>query len=277
MSNFSKGKYAKFISDRSGQAFPYSEMVTEWTGAKVHISEFEPKQPQLSPKSHGGDPQGLPQARPARVEPATPDFLPDNPFTTTSSSTTLKINFPNGNLQVNDFVRFKNVKEPVGGLDITTLQRPTALGLACNASQTSITLKGIAGIVFPTSGFIIITKVLTSSDTTDPLLVGTYQNEVIEYTGKTGTQITGCIRGTSAPYRGVTPSKTIASSHLVGAIVSGCYKVISLNTTSVPGSGQPSTITQFDGINVTLVTDETVSTETGGGFQCTIGPVNDRA
>ena len=41
MSNFSKGKYAKFISVRSGQAFPYSEMVTEWTGAKVHISEFE--------------------------------------------------------------------------------------------------------------------------------------------------------------------------------------------------------------------------------------------
>jgi hypothetical protein len=31
-------------------AFPYSEMVTEWNGAKVHISEYEPKQPQLEPK-----------------------------------------------------------------------------------------------------------------------------------------------------------------------------------------------------------------------------------
>ena len=41
MSNLSSGKYAKFISDRSGQEFPYSEMVIEWNGAFVHISEFE--------------------------------------------------------------------------------------------------------------------------------------------------------------------------------------------------------------------------------------------
>ena len=46
MSNFAKGKHAKFISDRSGMEFPYKEMVTEWNGSKVHISEFEPKQPQ---------------------------------------------------------------------------------------------------------------------------------------------------------------------------------------------------------------------------------------
>ena len=33
MSNFSKGKYAQFISDRSGMAFPYKEMVSrmEWS------------------------------------------------------------------------------------------------------------------------------------------------------------------------------------------------------------------------------------------------------
>ena len=39
----SSGKYAKFISYRSGQEFPYSEMVIEWNGARVHISEFEKK------------------------------------------------------------------------------------------------------------------------------------------------------------------------------------------------------------------------------------------
>ena len=27
---YAKGKYAKFISDRSGMAFPYKEMVKEW-------------------------------------------------------------------------------------------------------------------------------------------------------------------------------------------------------------------------------------------------------
>ena len=35
------GKYAKFISDRSGLEFPYSEMAIEWNGAKVHISEYD--------------------------------------------------------------------------------------------------------------------------------------------------------------------------------------------------------------------------------------------
>jgi hypothetical protein len=43
MSNFSKGKYAQFISDQSGMAFPYKEMVTQWDGLKVHVSEFDPK------------------------------------------------------------------------------------------------------------------------------------------------------------------------------------------------------------------------------------------
>ena len=64
MSNLSKGKYAQFISDRSGQAFPYQEMVIEWNGSRVHISEFEPKHPQLEPKPTTADGQGLLNARP---------------------------------------------------------------------------------------------------------------------------------------------------------------------------------------------------------------------
>jgi hypothetical protein len=80
MSNFSKGKYAQFISDQSGMAFPYKEMVTQWDGLKVHVSEFDPKQPQLEPKPHGADPQGLPMAKPDRTEPETEDLLQSNPF-----------------------------------------------------------------------------------------------------------------------------------------------------------------------------------------------------
>ena len=45
MSNTASGKYAKFISDRSGQEFPYKEMVREWNGSFVHVSEFEAKHP----------------------------------------------------------------------------------------------------------------------------------------------------------------------------------------------------------------------------------------
>ena len=33
---------------------------------EFHVSEFEPKQPQLEPKPHGADPQGLPMAKPDR-------------------------------------------------------------------------------------------------------------------------------------------------------------------------------------------------------------------
>ena len=59
MARFSKGRRALAISDRSGAAFPYREMVKEWTGAFVHNSEFEAKQPQLEPHPVGADPQGL--------------------------------------------------------------------------------------------------------------------------------------------------------------------------------------------------------------------------
>ena len=63
MSKYASGKFAKRISDRSGMAFPYNEMVQEWNGSWVHISEFEPKQPQLDPLPIVTDPQSLQYAR----------------------------------------------------------------------------------------------------------------------------------------------------------------------------------------------------------------------
>jgi len=64
MANFAKGNRSLAISDRSGMQFPYTEMVREWNGSIVHFSEFEAKHPQLEPKPHGADPQGLQRARP---------------------------------------------------------------------------------------------------------------------------------------------------------------------------------------------------------------------
>jgi len=55
MGTWATGKYAQRISDRSGMAFPYLEMVQEWTGAWVHTSEYTPKQPQLNPPYHRAD------------------------------------------------------------------------------------------------------------------------------------------------------------------------------------------------------------------------------
>ena len=63
MSKFASGRFAKRISDRSGMAFPYNEMVEEWTGAIVHYTEYEPKHPQLEPRPIVQDPQSLQNAR----------------------------------------------------------------------------------------------------------------------------------------------------------------------------------------------------------------------
>ncbi len=60
---FARGKRSLAISDRSGQQFPYVEMKREWNGSFVHYTEYEPKQPQLDPRHHIADPQGLKNAR----------------------------------------------------------------------------------------------------------------------------------------------------------------------------------------------------------------------
>ena len=67
MPRYSSGKFAYRISDRDGQAYPYNEMVQEWTGAWVHISEYEPKSPLLNPINHPTDAQSLSHAKPQVV------------------------------------------------------------------------------------------------------------------------------------------------------------------------------------------------------------------
>jgi hypothetical protein len=188
MSSFAQGKYALAISDRSGLAFPYNEMVTEWNGAFVHVSEFEPKQPQLEPKPTNADPQALQKARPARTEFPTEDFLPENPLIT-ASNTTLKIDFPYGDLEVNDQVRLRNVKTPVGGVAITTLQLATTLNETLTASDTTITLTDASE--FPTLGYIVIEKVNA--------VTGLFENETIQYTGKSTNDLTGCTTRNKRP------------------------------------------------------------------------------
>jgi len=66
--SFAKGKNSKAISDRSGMEFPYPEMVKEWNGSIVHISEFEPKHPQIRRKKTIADAIALKDARPMRPD-----------------------------------------------------------------------------------------------------------------------------------------------------------------------------------------------------------------
>ena len=92
MGKYAAGKYAYAISDRSGLRFPYDEMVREWNGSLVHMSEFEPKQPQLEPKPVGSDPQALFNPRPQPASKASLILLDTNPFTTVISGGTTFVN-----------------------------------------------------------------------------------------------------------------------------------------------------------------------------------------
>ena len=64
MAGFATGKNSKSISDRSGMEFPYDEMVKEWNGSLVHISEYEPKHPQIRRKKVTADKIALQNSRP---------------------------------------------------------------------------------------------------------------------------------------------------------------------------------------------------------------------
>ena len=121
MAKYATGKYAKAISDRSGMEFPYKEMVREWNGSFVHVSEFEPKQPQLEPKPMNGDSISLRHVRPDRIETAVPKILPLNAFTITNGSTTISVNEPDHGRSTSDTVRFRNVLEVVGGVAAATI------------------------------------------------------------------------------------------------------------------------------------------------------------
>lgn len=286
MTNFSKGKYAQFISDRSGMAFPYTEMVVEWNGARVHVSEYEPKQPQLQPKPVGADPQGLPQARPARTELPTADFLPTNPFTAENVGGGIggvySVSHPDSKIQVGDFVRLMTLESPLSlsgvAVPIQNTELTTTLSVGINATATSLVVTDPDLDFYLNGGFIMIEKVLTSSDTSDALKIGTYQNEIIQYTGyNNGTKtLSGLTRGTNAVFRGVTPGNTIAGSHSAGAKVIGARIVTALNTTTSSSTGQPSSVTNQDGYQ--LKTNDQgsiwVANYSGGGNGCQAGPLN---
>ena len=139
MSNTASGKFSKFISDRSGMEFPYKEMVTEWNGAKVHISEFEPKHPQLEPKPHTADPQGLRMARPDRTEPQTDPLLQPEPFIITSGSSTINVYEPSHGRTTGNVVAFRNVDGSPGGLSYTLFE---------NSNGFSITVTGTDNYTF---------------------------------------------------------------------------------------------------------------------------------
>jgi len=109
MGKYASGKHALAISDRSGMAFPYDEMVREWNGFLVHTSEYEPKQPQLEPKPVGSDAQALYNPRPQPASKTSLILLNPNPFTSIIYSGTTYVNIFSEDHQrsAGDVVRFR--------------------------------------------------------------------------------------------------------------------------------------------------------------------------
>ena len=66
--SWARGRRSLAISDRSGMAFPYTEMVKEWNGSLVHITEYEPKSPQIDPPYHKADAVALQNPRSQRFQ-----------------------------------------------------------------------------------------------------------------------------------------------------------------------------------------------------------------
>ena len=62
--SYASGKYAQFICDTCGWAFPYKTAKTTWEGNRVCGECYEPKHPQLEPIHNVSDPEALRFPRP---------------------------------------------------------------------------------------------------------------------------------------------------------------------------------------------------------------------
>jgi len=111
---YARGKFAKSISDRSGQQFPYREMVKEWNGSLCIYQNLKKKHPQLDPKAHKADPVALYNSRPQRAAPVVvyldPAFWPGQ-FTSNGMQPSVDANTENNKRQL---------QTTIGSVTITT-------------------------------------------------------------------------------------------------------------------------------------------------------------
>ena len=176
MGKYAAGKYALAISDRSGMAFPYDEMVREWNGSLVHFSEFEAKQPQLQPKPVGSDPQALFNPRPQPASKTSLILLDSNPFTTVISGGTTFVNVFSEDHQraAGSTVRFRGppIVTSAGPAGSDLIEQPKLKNL--QAFATIPTFDNVSDLN-NTSGFTISLGQIdsagnvTGATTTDPL------------------------------------------------------------------------------------------------------------
>ena len=125
MPKYASGKYAKAISDRSGMEFPYKEMVKEWNGSFVHVSEFEPKQPQLEPKPMSADAISLANIRPSREANPVAGMIPEDGFKTyEAGSRIINVFSPGHGLTSSTTYRFRGAPTTSAGGNVFKYSNP---------------------------------------------------------------------------------------------------------------------------------------------------------
>tara|TARA_A100001391_G_scaffold42318_1_gene24592 strand:+ start:46 stop:930 length:885 start_codon:yes stop_codon:yes gene_type:complete len=200
MARFAKGKFALAISDISGQAFPWNEMVTQWNGLFVHFSEFESKQPQLDPKPSAADPTALPKTRPQQPPPDALRFLEFNPLVTyAAASGIINVKSLDHQRSYGDTVRFRGAPttSPGTGTPDTVGDDGPVAGNPVVGFSNIANIDGISGAtICRGAGFTIYPGKYTSTTTT---LNGALDASTTTIVLTSGTNFTGVSTGVIEP------------------------------------------------------------------------------
>ena len=286
MARYAQGKYALAISDISGQAFPWNEMVTQWNGLFVHYSEFESKQPQLDPKPSQADPTALPKTRPQQPPPDTLRFLDFNPLRTFAAGSPI-VNVKSLNHQRNygSYVRFRGAPttSPGTGTPDTIGDDGPVAGNPVVGFSNIANIDGITGAtICQAAGYTIIPGMYTSFTTT--------LNGAIDATTTTVilTSVTGFNGVTTAPIEPTitNPNGTPTYGALIGTEIISYTGFTSNTLTGVTRGAFGSTAAAHNtGVAVRLLltpannyfftagSNATTGQINGGGYNVSSGPV----
>ena len=198
MPKYATGKYAKAISDRSGMEFPYREMVREWNGSFVHVSEFEPKQPQLEPKPLSADGISLRHVRPGRAEPTVLLNLRNDPFETfKAGSAIINVFAPGHGLTNGTTHRFRGSVKTSPGTGTPYNPNTGASGTAVSGFSSILNFDGISGSnIERSAGYTITTGLYKTVSGIDQRITTDYSlSNFFHFTVATNTATVGQTRG----------------------------------------------------------------------------------
>ena len=271
MARFAQGRYSLAISDISGQAFPWNEMVTQWNGLFVHFSEFESKQPQLDPKPSAADPTALTTTRPQQDSPDSLRFLSFNPIKTfAAGSSIINVTEENHGRLYGASVRFRGPPGPAGAFNNIAAIDGISGAQICQVGQklipgiyTNITTTLVGNIDATQTTGIILTSV-TGFQVQSPRTPGS----VNFFSG--GTPINGIKMGTEIlVYTGISITK-----ELEGVVRGTFSSTAAAHTAGDTARCLPDPLNNY---NVTTAGTAISGQIRGGGYNTSSGPVTLKA